>query len=224
MILFFTIYALPAATGEESEEKAKPKTEVKAETASDTVYYMQVRVVFAGKTGIYGNVPRELADMKSLLTQSFRYPSYELSNSIRLSLFGDEEATALVFPEHFLRVIPKGEGKDGDSLKAKVELYHVPPRQRDSRMRFNAGEPPNQIQYQEKEKEGQHSKIFPIAASAMVLTQKDWEAFGGIPVRVNTSGQVNSNTLSTMSLNTQPSAMGRQQFLILGIRLEKVRS
>lgn len=190
---------------------------------ADRVYYLQIRVIFAGQTGIYGNVIPELTDMRETLTKNFKYPSYELANTIRLSLFGEEEATAMVFPDHYLRVIPKG-AASGDRLKAKVELYYSP-QSNETRTRLEVGEAPQKVQFQEKSPEGSHSPIFPIAGSAMFLDRMQWEAFGGVPARVSGSGRVSSNTLSSSPLsqpNVNPPA-GASKFLILGITLDEVK-
>ncbi len=225
LITLIILLIIPiASSGAHETDKVVSATPVIQATQQDqNVYYLQIRVIFAGKTGIYGNVVRELRDMKTILTKYFKYPSYELSNNIRLSLFGDEEAAALVFPDHYLRIIPKGTAK-GDKLKAKVELYHVSS-ERDSRTRLEVGELGKMIQFQEKEKEGSHSKLFPIAGSAMILNPKQWEAFGGVPVRVNSQGRVSSNTMSSSPIN-QPgvsTALGQEKYLILGIQLDEVR-
>lgn len=216
-VLWQTAFAL---AGESAKPAAPASPEIQA---PDRVYYLQIRVVFAGTTGIFGNVVQELADMRDILTQHFSYPAYELSNTIRLSLFGNEEATALVFPEHYLRVIPKGSTK-GNRLKVKVELYHVAEGS-ETRTRVEIGEPSKRVQFQEKGQEGSHSTIFPIAGSAMILTPRQWDAFGGVPVRVNTQGRVSSNTLSSSPI-AQPgvnASPGVQKYLILGIALEEVR-
>ncbi len=220
IIMFLPTLSLNA---HETDQVASATPAIQTVQQDQNVYYLEIRVIFAGKTGIFGNVVRELRDMKTILTKYFKYPSYELSNNIRLSLFGDEEATALVFPDHYLRVMPKGTAK-GNKLKAKVELYHVPPG-RDSRTRLEVGQPGNMIQFQQKENEGSHSKIFPIAGSAMILNPKQWEAFGGVPVRVNSQNRVSSNTMSSSPI-TQPgvsTALGQQKYLILGIQLDEVR-
>jgi len=120
VLFLFIILAIPAL----SEEKAQSK-EAKDSNAG-AIYRIQVRVIYAGKTGIFGTVPAELSDMRQVLTQYMPYPSYELSNIIRLSVFGEEEATALAFPEHYLRLIPKGAITGERGLKLKAELYYVP--------------------------------------------------------------------------------------------------
>lgn len=221
LFLFAIIFA---STGVQCEDRKKAVASASPEIqVSDRVYYLQVRVIFAGQTGIYGNVVQELADMQAILTRNFKYPSYELSNTIRLSLFGDEEATALVFPDHYLRVIPKGSAT-GNRLKVKMELYNVP-QGSDTRTRITTGEPSKVVQFQEENREGSHSELFPIAGSAMILDLKQWDAFGGVPVRVNTQGRVSSNTLSSSPI-TQPgvsAALGAPKFLILGISLDEVR-
>lgn len=215
------VFASGYAPGEDSKKAvASASPEIQA---VDRVYYLRVRVIFAGRTGFLGEVIPELADMKAVLTQNFNYPSYELSNTIRLSLFGDEEATALAFPDHYLRVIPKGSTK-GNRLKVKVELYYVP-QGSDTRTRVTTGEPPRVVQFQTESKEGSHSELFPIAGSAMILELKQWDAFGGVPVRVGAGGTVSSNTLSSSPI-TQPgnnTAPGASKFLILGISLDDVR-
>ena len=70
--------------------------------------------------------------------------------------------------------------------------------------------------------DGSHSRIFPVISSAMLLTGNNWEAIGGIPVRVNTRGRVSGNTLSTSPLNlTGNPALGEQKYLILGLKMEE---
>ncbi len=199
-----------------SEEKASP-----AEPAGERAYALQVRVIFGSSTGIQGDLTDDLTDMKELLLKNFQYPAYKRSNTIRLSLFGEEEATALLFPEHYLRVISKGVTKDG-RLRVKVELYQVNPEE-DSKTKVYVGVPPSVVAYQEKEKEGSHSPVFPIAASALMLAPRRWEAFGGVPVRVNTQGRVSSNTMSTSPLRSPAvsPALGAPKYLILGIQMEE---
>ena len=189
--------------------------------AGERVFSLQVRVIFGSSTGIQGDLGDDLTDMKELLLENFQYPAYERSNTIRLSLFGEEEATALVFPDHYLRVISKGVTKDG-RLRVKVELYQVSPEE-DSKTKVYVGVPPNVISYQEKEKEGSHSPVFPIAASAMILAPRRWEAFGGVPIRVNAQGRVSSNTMSTSPFRSPAvsPALGAPKYLILGIQMEE---
>ncbi len=187
----------------------------------EKVYYIQIRVIFAGTTGIYGNVPRELSDMRQVLTKSFRYPQYEYSNMIRLSVFSNEEAAALVFPDHYIRLIPKGSVPDGKGLKLKAELYQAQS-SRDMKTKIQHQSLPNTISIQEKENEGLQSPILPMVSSAFILTGDKWNVFGGIPVQVNTQGIVTENTLSTSRLNHRGvnQTLGQKKYLILGIRLD----
>ncbi|RJP22932.1 MAG: hypothetical protein C4527_20980 [Candidatus Omnitrophota bacterium] len=206
----------------EAGEKENVKEEKKTEASSSDIYYLQVRVIFAGTSGIYGSVPRELSDMHRILTRSFEYPSYELSNRIRLSLFSDEEATALVFPEHYLRIIPKGTAEEGQAVKIKAELYNIP-EERAQKARVEIGERPQLYRLEETTPAGGGKQEFPILSSALLVTQKDWQAFGGVPIRVNSTGRVRSNVMSSSSLSTagESTAIGEQKYLILGIQLEK---
>ncbi len=203
-----------------SEESEKEANKNQKESTSPDVYYLQIRVIYAGKTGIYGDVPRELSDMYKLLTRSFEYPSYELSNRIRLSLFSDEDITALVFPEHYLHLIPRGSTDSGESLKLKAELYHFP-ENRNQKARVDVLDPPKIVRLKEKLKSDRKRHDFPIMSSALLVNFKDWEAFGGVPVRVNSQGRVSSSRMSTSTFGTrQNSALGERKYLILGIRLE----
>ncbi len=219
---------------DQSKEQGKQSPE------SGTIYKIQVRVIHAGTTGIYGNVPRELSDMRQLLTKAFKYPSYQLSNSIRLSVFGDEDAVALVYPEHYLRIIPKGGTKNGQGLKLKAELFHVseevdsksklflgnvPPLQNlnQSRSEENGdSQPASPFMGVEEKKKGREKPLFPIVSSAVLITSESWEAFGGVPVRVDAQSQVSSNRLSTSptSVVTGGKPAGIQKYLILGMQLE----
>ncbi|MEW6236930.1 MAG: hypothetical protein AB1656_16220 [Candidatus Omnitrophota bacterium] len=223
-----------------SAEEAKPKES--KDSGVEMVYRIQVRVIYAGKTGIFGTVPTELSDMRQVLTQYMPYPSYELSNIIRLSVFGDEEATALTFPEHYLRIIPKGAIKGERGLKVKAELYHVPAGV-DSKTKYWLGNPqqqnptstdqgsssstapsttPPMIGFEEKS-QGESKPFLPIVSSAVLLTDRDWEAFGGVPIRVNSKSEVSSTSMSSssLSLSAGRNSVGMERFLILGMRLEK---
>lgn len=215
----FANYTLRA----QNVEPSQPEAETSAAPQDERMYTLQVRVIFADTTGIYGTVIKELADMKQVLTQSFRYPAYELVNTIRLSVLGSEEATALVFPDHYLQIIPRGSTKDG-SLKVKIELYQIPYDNKEAKTDAFAGEPPAILRYQEREKASKEQRIFPIMASAFALSTRQWEAFGGVPVRVNAARQVRSNTLSTSSIHPPggTSPIGSQKYLILGIKLEEM--
>ncbi|MBN2325985.1 MAG: hypothetical protein JXR73_02450 [Candidatus Omnitrophica bacterium] len=206
------------AEADESVSSATPSL-----SKADATFYLKVRVIYAGTTGIYGSAPSDLADMTEILTRNFKYPSYELSNTIRFSFFGDEEATALVFPEHFLRILSKGATKD-NRLRVKAELYHVP-EIHDLRTRAWAGEPSLGVQFQEKIQEGRHSPVFPIISSAMILHPRQWDAFGGIPIRVNAQGGVRSNSLSSRPITQAQagSSSGVLRYLILGIQLAEIR-
>lgn len=197
----------------EGAEKSPP------EPAGERVFSLQVRVIFGSSTGIQGDLADDLRDMKEVLLENFQYPFYERTNMIRLILFGEEEATALVFPDHYLRVIAKGVTQDG-RLRVKVELYQVSAEE-DSKTKVYVGVPPSVVSYQEKE--GSHSPVFPIAASALILAPRRWEAFGGVPIRVNAQGRVSSNTMSTSPLRSPAvsPALGAPKYLILGFRMEE---
>lgn len=200
---------------EETVSDAVDTTEMSA--FSDAVYYVQVRVIFSGNTGIVGTVPRDLRDMSAVLKTAFKYPSYELSNTIRLSVFGGEDATALVFPNHYIRIIPKSETKTQPGLKLKAEVYEVQESVSQERF-FSQGD--LNLKGVKQTTEGSHSPVFPVVSSALLLTQNNWEAIGGVPVRITSAGRVSGNTLSTTSLNS--SGSGEQKYLILGLTLEKI--
>ncbi len=203
-------------------EKAPAPVEQKAESTSAEIYHVQVRVIFAGTTGMYGSVPRDLSDMHKILTRSFKYPSFELSNEIRLSLFSDEEVTALVFPEHYLKIIPRGTADGGEKLKVKAELYNIP-EERARHLGISLGERPQRYHVGEVTGSNEKKQEFPIMSSAMLLNEDDWDAFGGVLVRVNTQGRVRSNVMSSSPLNSsgESNTLGQQKFLILGVRLEE---
>jgi hypothetical protein len=221
VILLFIILSL-AINGytQEAETQTKPQISV-----DNNIYYIQVRVIFAGTTGIYGNVGRDLIDMRKVLNNAFKYPTYTLNNTIRLSVFSGEEADALVFPEHYLKIIPRASASDG-SLKAKIELYHIPDKNNDTRTDLYLRDPERRggIRYQEKEKSDKKPPVFPIMSSAMALNQ-NWDAFGGVPIRVDSKNIVRSNSLSTANLSTGGSteSTGQQKYLILGIKLEETK-
>jgi len=199
-------------------------------TGDETIYKLQIRVIFANTTGIFGNLPQELRDMQTVLTQSFRYPAFELRNTIRLSFFGDEDATALVFPEHYIRLTPKGTAKNKNAVKIKAELFHLPPGMNTTTRYFlpqpgnqdnpvNSTFPPSITQ---EEKSSGERPLLPIISSALLLSAQSWEAVGGVPVRVNMQERVSSNTLSTNRFNSPgaSTATGEKRYLILGIKLE----
>lgn len=200
-----------------AQENATSTVTQEASVVSDTVYYIQVRVIFSGNTGIEGTMPRELNDMAGVLKTVFKYPSYELSNTIRLSVFGGESATALVFPNHYIRIIPKGEAKSQKGIKLKAEIYEV--QSSINQEQFFAQGDLN-ITGVKQTTEGSHSPVFPVVASAMLLTQNNWEAVGGMPVRVDAGGRVSGNTLSTSP--NRSTSQGEQKYLILGLTLEKI--
>jgi hypothetical protein len=132
-------------------------------------------------------------------------------------VFGGEDATALVFPNHYIRIIPKGETNTQPGLKLKAEIFEV--QENISQERFFSQGDLN-LNGVKQTTEGSHSPVFPVVSSAMLLTQNNWEAIGGVPVRVTSAGRISGNTLSTTSLNS--SVSGEQQYLILGLTLEKV--
>lgn len=200
-----------------AQEESTTTEANEAQAMSDAVYYVQVRVIFSGNTGIVGTVPRDLRDMSAVLKSAFKYPSYELSNTIRLSVFGGEDATALVFPNHYIRIIPKGETKTQPGLKLKAEVYEVQESIGQERF-FSQGD--FNLKGIKQTTEGSHSPVFPVVSSAMFLTQNNWEAIGGVPVRITSAGRVSGNTLSTTSLHS--SSSGEQKYLILGLTLEKI--
>lgn len=212
-IFFFLLTCIFTSAQDETIEENKTAPEI-----SDSVYYIQVRVIFSGKSGITGTVPRELQDMRNILKTSFKYPSYQLNNTIRLSVFGGEDAKALVFPNHYIRIIPKGESKSAGGLKLKAEIYEVKEGINEERF-FSQGD--LNLSGIKQETEGSHSRVFPVVSSAMLLTPSNWEAVGGVPVRVTSSGRVSGNSLSTSSFNSSTTS-GQEKYLILGLRLEKV--
>lgn len=257
-ILIFGVMSLGSAAQEKSSKPVAPavkaggnvktdpqektvKTEAvpKAKESGNEVYHVLIRVIFAGTTGIYGSLPQELQDMKDILTQSFHYPAFDLSNTIRLSFFGDEDATAAVFPDHYIRLIPKGTSKDGKSVKVKAELYSVPqennitakyylpiPEKANGKDPANPNPdtqdtPVNQFPAMAtiEEKSGGKQPLLPLVSSAVILNNQTWEAFGGVPVRMNSQDRVSSNTLSSNPMANQ--AAGQKKFLILGMQLEK---
>ncbi len=233
-ILFIALICSHSIWGQEIEQQREGST-------GPEIYHIEVRVIFADQTGIHGHVPRELIDMRRILTKRWDYPSYTLNNTIHLSLFDDEEVVAMVFPEHFLRLIPKGSASNG--LKLKAELYHAES-ERQLKTKVYAGRLDDSVEPQfddpenpdsdvpqrfslprasveEKRKEGQHSTTFPIISSAILANEDDWEAFGGVPVFVNSQNVVQSNRLSTSSLGGRLSGQtrGDRKNLLLGIKL-----
>ena len=222
LFLFMMAMAIGMTAGA-ADEKQESANSDKVAAASDQVFYLQVKVVFGGMTGIYGAVPQELAPMKAVLTQIFNYPSYELSNTIRLSLWGDEEASALVFPGHYIRFIPKGTAQSGRSLKVKAELYEVK-----DQKEYEAFATLGDIKVsgvKEKSSGERSDRLFPIVSSALILTDANWETIGGVPVRVTSTGRVSGNTLSSSPLGqgTVPGALGQPKYLILAFQLETPR-
>ena len=183
------------------------------------VFRLQVRVIFADSTGIRGTIPKELGDMGLTLRKYFDYPAFELSNTIRLSTFSDEDVVALVFPDHYLRIIPKGKTKD--AIKAKLELFYLPQNSAE-RTRITTGgvDDAPKVRLDSFSRAGRDGPM-PIISSAVVVGDKEWEAFGGVPVRYNSQGTLQSNTLSSggFSISTEPT--GRKRFLILAVKMEK---
>lgn len=196
-----------------------PAAPAYAEDESGDIHRIQVRVIFADTTGQFGTVPKDLGDMRITLTKYFDYPSFTLSNTIRLSTFGDEEAVAMVFPDHYLKITPKGAA--GEALKAKVEIFHQPPEER-GRARIYSGDREDLPVVRLDENGKKKGTDLPIVSSAMALNDDDWEAFGGVPVRVTGSGTVNGNTLSSggLSSSLNPSPTGRLRYLIIAVKLE----
>ncbi|MBI1390444.1 MAG: hypothetical protein GC154_18560 [bacterium] len=183
------------------------------------VHHIQVRVIFADSTGQFGTVPDELRDMRDTLLAAFHYPSFELSNNIRLSTFSDEDVTALVFPDHYLRITPRGEDKSG--VKARMEMFYLPAQSGGNTRVYAGGDGSPLVRIDDKSTKD--DPLMPILSSAALLNSKTWEAFGGVPVRVTTQGAVNSNTLSSNSLSSSISPMpqGRARYLIVAARLEE---
>jgi len=208
--------------GEDGKKEAAEKKKAEPSASSSEIYTLQIRVIFAGTSGNFGTVPNELSDMQTLLTKAFHYPTYEIENTIRLSVFSDEEATAVVFPDHVLRIIPKGAIAGENALKIKAELYQLPTGDA-TQTKLYLGNLPQVIGIEEKEKkEGQHQPVFPVMSSALRVSDRQWEAFGGVPVRVNTQGRVSANQMSSSPLTNpaESGALGMKKFLILGIQLE----
>ncbi|MDP8243960.1 MAG: hypothetical protein P9L94_07755 [Candidatus Hinthialibacter antarcticus] len=183
------------------------------------VFRLQVRVIFADSTGIRGALPKELGDMGLTLRKYFDYPAFELSNTIRLSTFSDEDAVALVFPDHYLRITPKGKTKD--AIKAKLELFYLPQNTAE-RTRITAGgvDDAPKVRLDSVSRAGRDEPM-PIISSAVLVDDRDWEAFGGVPVRYNSQGTLQSNTLSSGGFSTSTEPTGRKRYLILAVRVEK---
>ncbi len=223
-------------------QEANPDSERRER--SDQIYRLQLRVIFAGKTGFYGTVPPQLADMQGLLTSSFQFASYQLAYTIRLSLFSDEEISARIFPEHYVRVIPKGTAQEGEALKAKIEIYHVPPQDNSetryflgTRLKSNREEEPERQIERRRDREADDSfpvmgveetikkqgkkPLFPLMSAAAILTKKDWEAFGGVSIRLNNRNEPSSNTLSAGSSLQGGGTTGVEKHLIVGVKLER---
>lgn len=183
------------------------------------VFRLQIRVIFADTTGIRGTIPKELGDMAMTLRKYFDYPAFELSNSIRLSTFSDEDVVALVFPDHYLRITPKGKSKD--AIKAKLELFYLPQNSAE-RTRITTGgiDDAPKVKLDSFSRAGRDEPM-PIISSALVVDDKDWEAFGGVPVRYNSQGTLQSNRLSTSGFSTSTEPTGRKRFFILAVKMEK---
>lgn len=240
--LFILLAGLPAWAQEKSDPRRieVPEVEKNQSYPSNGIHHLSVRVIFAGQTGFVGDVPKELADMKPLLTQAFQYPGYTLSNTIRLSLLDDEEVVAQVFPNHFLRILPKGNIDGG--IKIKAELYNAPAEdslraqlyvnapnlntgKKDSAAEpesENKPQPPQPLLGFNDRTEGKHSVLFPILSSAAAVTPQQWEAFGGVSVSVSGQDAVQSNVLSSSGFGAQSTqTRGAKKFLILGLKLEE---
>ncbi|MBZ0256522.1 hypothetical protein K8I31_10690 [bacterium] len=183
------------------------------------VFHLQVRVIFADSTGIRGAIPMDLLDMNITLQRHFDYPSFELSNTIRLSTFSDEDVVALVFPDHYLRITPKGKTKN--AIKAKLELFYLPQNNAE-RTRITTGgvDDAPKVRLDSFSRAGRDEPM-PIISSAVIVGDKEWEAFGGVPVRYNSQGTLQSNTLSSGGLSTSTEPTGRKRFLILAVKMEK---
>ncbi len=183
------------------------------------VIRLQIRVIFADSTGIRGTIPSELGDMSLVLNKYFDYPSFELSNTVRLSTFSDEDAVALVFPDHYLRITPKGKAKKG--VKAKLELFHLPQNSAErARIITGGANDAPKVRLDSVTRAGREGPM-PIVSSAMILDDDKWDAFGGVPVRYTSQGELKSNSLSTSGFSTSnPGPTGRQRFLILAVRME----
>lgn len=203
---------LTTAHAQETQAPAAATT-----AGASPVYTLQVRVIFAQQTGFVGRIPSELQDMGELLQTAFDFPGYQLSNTIRLSTFADEQITTLLFPGHYLHVIPRG-GADGN-LAAKLELYHIT-EAHNQRLQAHIGNLlEDDYRLQVEEETQPQAKLPPVVSSALNITRDQWKAFGGTPVRVSAAGGGNSRTLSSAPLSANASSKGRTQHLILAVRL-----
>lgn len=212
-LLLYPVLAVTMAFGDTT---AKP-------TTSDSIYSIDIRVIFADTTGIVGTVPMDLMDIGFDLKQTFDYGSYALWNQISLNVFGDDHASALVFPDHYLTVEARGETGSGD-LKAQVEIVHVPQRD-ERRSRTNIGNLlEDDLRFEIDERTGRPQRLMPIIRSAALLEEGEWSLFGGIPVRVNSQRQISGNRISSSPLSSDTTRpVGRERYLILAVQLNEVQ-
>lgn len=234
MFLALAVFADETGLPQKSLSVDVPVVQKKREYPNPQIYHISVRVILGQQTGIYGNVPRELDDMKESFAENLRYPGYELVNTIRLSVFAEDEAVAMIFPDYYLRLIPKGDLGNGQGLKIKAEIYNAPNEEElHTRIYLNAGRAGGGslnarnaanpvISVEDRVREGQHSIVFPILGSAAVVRPGRWETFGGVPIFVTGNDSVRTNRLSSAPLNTQRETSGTKKFLILGIQLQGV--
>lgn len=192
---------------------AEPSADTLA-SATEAVHNIEIRVIFGGETGFRGHAPRELRDMGETLTGRFDYASYELSNRMRLGLMDGEEARALLFPNHYLRLIPKGGAADG--LRVVAEIYEIGPNRGEDWF-MTTGD--IEVAGIRREGELRTDRELPVLASAMVLNGREWETIGGIPVRVNAAGEAAAYR-STGTPGFREGPAGRRKFLILGMKIE----
>lgn len=235
-ILFFLLLSNLSIPPLRAQQQPKPQETTPTKDQSspgEELYFIQIRVILAGTTGIVGTVPAELSDMKERLLQSFRYPAYTLWNTVRLSFFGNEETAAMLFPDHYIRLIPKGRAQNGGGIKIKAEVYYLPPENNTTTKFYLPGstipQPGQTITHPPivglESSPQQHQlpqPLLPIVSSALILKSNTWESVGGIPVRVNAQDQVRSSHLSSSPIPSagQNTALGQTKFLILGLQHE----
>ncbi len=211
-----------AASPENAEVTPELNTGAAAWDALGSDVEIEVRVILAGTTGIGGSVPRELNDMRSVLTDRFKnYRNYQLVNTIWLSAWGGEKSASLVFPQHILSTEVVAVDPTGTRAKVKVSL------DLDRGGAFTKTEDfarAGDIAIGRERKTDGALEPLNLLRSALTVGPDSWRAVGGVQVRVSNdmkdvvSDYRRSNSLSTTNLQPRGDEPALVRYLVIGIR------
>lgn len=184
---------------------------------------IECRVILAGKSGISGSVPRDLADMRNILRDRFKtYGTYTLQNTVWMSAWAGEEAVSMVFPDHILTL--KVVSVDPKTSRAKVTVT----------LELDRGETLTETEdfvrsgqtAVRREREYADKPLEPLTLhrSALTVSPDNWRVVGGNLVRVSAdrrdivSGGNRGTGLSSSGITSRSRKPGMDRYLIIGLR------